>query len=114
MFGRRDSGFSGWSKAKKEFDARVTALNGGKPLEPWVMHDFRRLISTSLTECLGVAPHLAEVTLGHAQSGIQAVYNLAQYVDERRRIVEKWAAHLEAIATGQTPSAKVMNFGKHR
>ena len=93
---------------------RVTALNGGKPLEPWVMHDFRRLISTSLTERLHVAPHLADVCLGHAQGGIQAVYNLAQYVDERRRILEKWATHLESIATGETPDTKVVDFGKRR
>lgn len=114
VFGRRDSGFSGWSKAKKELDLRVTALNGGKPLEPWVMHDFRRLISTSLTERLQVAPHLADVCLGHAQGGIQAVYNLAQYVDERRRILEKWATHLELIATGEAPDAKVVDIGKRR
>jgi integrase len=112
VFGRRDSGFSGWSKAKRQFDARVTALNGGQPLEPWVMHDFRRLISTSLTERLSVAPHLADVCLGHAQGGIQAVYNLAQYVDERRRILEKWARHLESIATGRNPEMKVVNFSK--
>jgi integrase len=114
VFGRRNSGFSGWSKAKKEFDTRVTALNGGQPLEPWVMHDFRRLISTSLTERLSVAPHLADVCLGHAQGGIQAVYNLAQYVSERRLILEKWARHLESIATGQPPDTKVVNFGKRR
>ena len=78
IFGRRDLGFSGWSKAKKELDARITALNGGKPLEPWVAHDFRRLISTSLTERLHIAPHLADVILGHAQGGVQAVYNLGR------------------------------------
>ena len=102
VFGRRDNGFSGWSKAKNEFDARVTALNGGRPLEPWTPHDFRRLISTSLTERLHVAPHLADVILGHAQGGVQAVYNLAQYVGERRRILERWATHLQSIATGET------------
>jgi integrase len=114
VFGRRDSGFSGWSKAKKELDARITALNGDKPLEAWTPHDFRRLISTSLTECLHVAPHLADVTLGHAQGGVQAVYNLSEYVDERRRILERWAAHLESIATGETPDAKVVDIGKRR
>jgi integrase len=114
VFGRRDSGFSGWSKAKRELDVRVTALNGGKPLEPWVAHDFRRLISTSLTERLSVAPHLADVCLGHTQGGIQAVYNLAQYVSERRLILEKWARHLESIATSEPPDTKIVNFGKRR
>ncbi len=113
-FGRRDLGFSGWSKAKKELDLRLTALNGGKPLEPWTPHDFRRLVATTLTERLHVQPHLADVILGHAQGGVQAVYNLAQYVDERRRILEKWATHLESIATGETPSAKVVDIGKRR
>ena len=114
VFGRRDLGFSGWSKAKRELDARVTALNGDKPLEPWVAHDFRRLIATTLTERLHVAPHLADVTLGHAQGGVQAVYNLSEYVDERHRILERWAAHLELIATGETPDAKVVDIGKRR
>ncbi len=114
VFGRREMGSSGWSKAKRELDARITALNGGKPLEPWVAHDFRRLIATTLTERLRVAPHLADVTLGHAQGGVQAVYNLSEYVDERRRILERWAAHLELIATGETPDAKVVDIGKRR
>jgi integrase len=38
VFGRRDSGFSGFAKAKRELDQAVTDLNGGKrpvPVYPW-------------------------------------------------------------------------------
>jgi integrase len=114
VFGRRDSGFAGWSKAKKELDARITVLNGGNPLEPWVVHDFRRAIATTMTERLHVAPHVADAILGHAQAGVQAVYNLAQYVDERRHALEKWAAYLEMIVTDEAPAAKVISFDGRR
>ena len=49
VFGRGEGGFSGWSKAKARLDAQLG-------LEPWVLHDFRRSLSTTMHERLDVAP----------------------------------------------------------
>jgi integrase len=115
VFGRGDrTGFAGWSKGKKELDARIVALNAGQPLEPWVLHDFRRLLVTTLTERMGVQPFLADLLLGHARSGLQAVYNLAEHVAERRRVLERWASHLETIATGVEPDTRFVNLDGRR
>lgn len=115
VFGRRGdtTGYSGWSKSKRQFDIRVTELNGGE-LQPWTPHDFRRLVATKLVEELHVAPHLASVILGHAEGGVMSVYNLADHVDERARILEAWARHLEEILTGERLPAKVVSLGKRR
>ena len=61
-----------------------------------------------------MAPHVASVILGHAEGGIMAVYNLADHAAERTRVLEAWARHLEAIAAGEKPKAKIVSFGKRR
>ena len=43
-----------------------------------------------------------------------SVYNLADHVDERARILEAWARHLEEILTGERLPAKVVSLGKRR
>jgi integrase len=53
VFGRRaGAGFSGWSKAKKELDARIGALRKKagikQPMPPWTIHDLRRFFVTHL------------------------------------------------------------------
>jgi len=52
VFGKGAGGFSGWSKAKREVDARISAArkNAGikKLMPPWVIHDLRRSVITHL------------------------------------------------------------------
>jgi integrase len=114
VFGRRDTGFSGWSKGKAELDAEIARANGGKPIAPWRLHDFRRYLSTVMNERLGVDERVVEALLGHTIPGIKGVYNRGAYLAERRRALDKWAEHLERIATGKPPEAKVVNLGRGR
>jgi integrase len=109
VFGRRDSGFSGFSKAKRELDAAVTGVNGGQPIE-WVLHDVRRFVSTTLNERLSVEPHIAEVILAHYPKGISAVYNRSAYALEKRRALDKLADHLEALKTDKATGGKVVSL----
>ena len=109
VFGRRGTGFSGFSKAKKELDALVTGVNGGKPIE-WALHDIRRFVSTTLHERLGVEPHIVEAILAHLPEGICGVYNRAQYALEKRRALDRLAAHLNAVTTGETIMGKVVSY----
>jgi hypothetical protein len=63
---------------------------------------------------LGVAPHVVESVLGHVghQGGVAGVYNKADYLDERRRALEKWVDLLMGIVTGKRLAAEVVRLRK--
>jgi len=117
VFGRNgQSGFSGWSFSKTALDARVfearKAVGITEPMPPWVLHDIRRFGSTSLHDQFGIAPHIVEALLGHVafRTGVSGVYNKALYLDERRRALERWGEHIEAIASGKPAEAKIVKL----
>ena len=58
-------------------------------IEKWSVHDFRRSISTILTE-EGVQLHVTEKVLGHKLGGILSVYNKSEYINEQRKAYEVW------------------------
>jgi len=96
VFGYGDGGYQGWTKSKAELDDRLAADG---PIEHWTLHDFRRSLSTTMHERLGIPPHIVEACLNHAsghQGGIGGVYNKATYREPKREALTKWAAHLEA------------------
>jgi integrase len=78
----------------------------------WVHHDFRRTMSTTMHERLGVPPHVVEACLGHTghQGGVAGVYNRANYMDERRRALTRWADHVLALVAGEPVERKVVNL----
>jgi integrase len=84
---------------KERLDERLTALNGGKSLEPFTFHDLRRTFRTGLST-LGVAPHIAELCIGHRQRGVSAIYDRHRFERERRDAMERWATHLHAVVDG--------------
>jgi integrase len=59
-------------------------------------HDLRRTVATRLNE-LRVGPHIVEKILNHKMSGVMAVYNQAEYRDERVAAMQMWADELERI-----------------
>ena len=104
-------GFQNYSRAKAELDARIA--KAGHRLEPWVLHDFRRALSTALHDRFGVLPHVVETLLGHAgghKNGVAGVYNKALYLEERRRALGRWGAHVTALVTGKPMKAKVVDL----
>lgn len=57
----------------------------------WTAHDFRRSIATNLS-IKGVQPHVIEIVLNHASSGVtRKHYNLATYESEHREALKLWA-----------------------
>jgi integrase len=101
VFGSGVSGFSGWSRAKTELDARIADKAGRKPMAPWTLHDIRRSVVTHLHERGFTQPHVVEAIVNHIsghQGGVAGVYNKAQYLSERRQALVLWGAHLSAIA----------------
>ena len=89
--GRRP--ISGFSKFKAALDREVART---KQVAPWTLHDLRRTARTRLSG-LGVLPLVAELTIGHKQSGVAAVYDLHTYDAEKRAALERWADALSAI-----------------
>lgn len=62
-----------------------------------VGHGFRSAASTILNE-LGWNPDAIEAQLAHAPADrVRAAYNRAAYLDERRRMLQAWADHLDAL-----------------
>lgn len=58
-------------------------------IERWSVHDFRRSISTILTE-EGVQLHVTEKMLGHKLAGILSVYNKSEYIKDQRLAYTIW------------------------
>jgi integrase len=103
VFGQ--NGFQDWSRSR----ARLNEAIGGKPPD-WTLHDLRRLVSTTMNGQLGIQPHVVERVLAHIQGGVSAVYNQYEYATEKRRALDKWAAYVDAVVTGQPMSAQVVQL----
>jgi integrase len=63
-------------------------------------HGFRAMASTRLNE-MGWAPDVIERQLAHAERNkVRAAYNRAQYMAERRKMMQAWADYLDGLRTG--------------
>lgn len=70
---------------------------------PWTPHDIRRTVATGMAG-QDIAPHIIEAVLNHIsgfKSGVSGVYNRFRYEAEKRRALDIWAEHLDAITTGR-------------
>lgn len=65
-------------------------------------HGFRAMASTRLNE-LGWKPDVIERQLAHAERNkVRAVYNRAQYMAERRTMMQAWADYVDSLRAGGT------------
>lgn len=70
-------------------------------------HGFRHMASTLLHE-KGYKSELIERQLSHGdRNAMRAAYNFAEYLPERRKMMQDWADYLDALASG----AKVVAIG---
>jgi integrase len=84
---------------KQTIEGRILAMRG-KPLEPWIFHDFRRAASTWMNDN-DVDPAAVEAILAHHSGGIAGVYNRAEYLAKRRLALERWADVITGESTGR-------------
>ena len=63
-------------------------------MQHFTPHDLRRTGNTWLRE-LGYRQEVVEKAMNHAIKGVEGVYNRAAYAEERRRMLEEWAAWIE-------------------
>jgi integrase len=77
-------------------------------MNPLTIHDLRRTGATLLTE-QGFNKDVIEKALSHEREGIRAVYILAEYAEQRRKMLQWWADYVDSIVT----ESKVImeNFG---
>ncbi|GLQ95143.1 integrase [Dyella acidisoli] len=60
-------------------------------------HGFRAMASTCLNE-MGWKPDVIERQLAHAERNkVRAAYNRAQYLDERKKMMQTWANYLDSL-----------------
>jgi integrase len=95
------------SKVKARVDARMLRTlralarrRGDDPakvtLAPWTNHDIRRSVRSQLSR-LKVTEEAREAVLGHVRPGIKRVYDLHDYLLEKREALEAWGARLRTI-----------------
>ena len=92
VFGIGRGGFQGWSKSKRELDAKLK-------IKPWQLRDIRRTVATLMAES-GTEPHIVEACLNHVsgyKTGVAGVYNRAAYVEPKREALTKWAKEIATI-----------------
>lgn len=77
-------------------------------MEPLTIHDLRRTGATLLTEH-GFNRDVIEKALSHEAQGIRAVYVVAEFAEQRRKMLQWWADHVDSICN----ESKVIvgNFG---
>jgi integrase len=76
------------------------------------VHGFRHMASTLLNESGKWRADAIERQLGHMpRDEIRAVYNAAQYLPERRKLMDWWANHLDTLANAQ---GKIVSINTRR
>jgi integrase len=76
------------------------------------VHGFRHMASTLLNESGKWRADAIERQLGHMpRDEIRAVYNAAQYLPERRKMMDWWANHLDTLANAQ---GKIVSINTRR
>jgi hypothetical protein len=105
-------------KIKKKLDARMLRTlgalarrRGDDPksveLPPWRNHHIRHAVRSNLSR-LRIAEEAREAVLAHVRPGIKGVYDLYDYLDEKREALELWAVRLRSIV--EPPQANVLAF----
>lgn len=68
-----------------------------------VPHGFRASALTMIQEQLGYPHYLPDMALGHAVKDINGgAYNRAQFIDERRQMLQDWADYQDDLRAGKT------------
>ena len=103
VFGRGPGGFSGFFQAKAQLAGRVG-------LPAWRLHDLRHSFVTHANE-IGIDPHIIEACINHQcghKAGIAGRYNAAQYREQKRAAMQRYANWLEAVVEGRKPAGNVV------
>jgi integrase len=77
-------------KSPNQFQSRAKArITEAADIAAWVTHDLRRTMRTKCSP-LGIPRHIAEEMIAHARPGVVGIYDLHEYLDEKRDGFERW------------------------
>jgi integrase len=93
--------YSNYGHAKATFDSKLP------PMPQWGLHDLRRT-ARSLMSRAGVLPHISERVLGHAQQGVEGIYDRHSYSEEKAHALKALAGLIENILS--PPADKVVRI----
>ena len=74
-------------------------------------HDLRSTVRSYLTDELGISVVVAERCLNHALGGLVGIYDKSDYIPERRRALEMWAAYLDDVEAGRSAKVTALRSG---
>jgi len=86
--------FQDFATAKRKLD-ELSKVTG------WRLHDLRRTCVSGMAR-LGITPHVAAKILNHQSgtiSGVSAVYQRHEFLNERKDALERWGGHVAKIVT---------------
>lgn len=79
----------------------IKYINRNEPLiDDFTVHDLRRTGSTLLHE-MGFNSDWIEKSLAHEQQGVRAVYNKAEYAEQRKEMLQTWANKVDEWIRGE-------------
>ena len=87
-----NAAYQGFSKAKARLDRSSGVVD-------WTLHDLRRTVVSGMAR-LGIAHHVADKVLNHQSgtiSGVAAVYQRHDFIEERKRALEVWGRHVASL-----------------
>jgi integrase len=89
-----------FSRPMSENTLRAALLRIGFSKEEHCPHGFRTTASTRLHE-MGWKSRVVEMQLAHVdQNKVRGIYNRAEYLDERIRMMQAWADYLDTLKNG--------------
>jgi integrase len=92
--------------------AKMVRTHLAKGFDHWTPHDVRRTVATMMGD-IGILPHVVEATLNHVsgfRSGVAGTYNLAEYANEKRDALERWADRFAEMAEGRRDAQAVVRL----
>ena len=93
-----------WQRPMSDGTVNAVLRRLGFDKDTMTAHGFRAMASTRLNE-MGWAPDIIERQLAHAERNkVRAAYNRAQYLDERRRLMQAWSDYLDGLRVAGIPA----------
>ena len=87
------------TKSFRNFAFAKRRLDDVSGVKNWRLHDLRRTCVSGMAR-LGIPPHVADKVLNHQSgtiSGVAAVYQRHDFLDERKVALDRWGGHVAKI-----------------
>jgi integrase len=108
--GKAGKPIAAFSYAKAQIERSLS--KAGRVIPDWRFHDFRRAGVTALAG-MEFPPHVCDRLLNHVTgsiTGVAAVYQRAEFLNERRAALDAWAEYVVAYGEGRKGADNVLRL----